>query len=150
MILKKSKQRLYAGLLFLGAGILLTRTIIMLSEGTLEVLEWWVAALLIIELVIDLACMAASVKWFKANLKSEDSIPLRLGTAAAIVHAFRVLIFVVGRVGPWIDFDVRPEQRALQYTRWSWEGLYFAGIMAILGVLGVIVIWMLRRHSRNS
>ncbi|MGB5667705.1 MAG: hypothetical protein WBM53_12720 [Maribacter sp.] len=83
----------------------------MLSEGAMEVLEWWVAA-------------------------------------AAIVHAFRVLIFVVGRVGQWIDFDVRPEQRALQYTRWSCEGLYFAGIMAILGVLGEIVIWMLRRHSR--
>lgn len=142
-----SRQRIYALLLFLGAGILMARTIIMLFQGALEVLVWWVSALLILELLIDLACMFASVKWFIANTKNEDRIPLRLGASAAILHAVRVLIFVIGRAGPWIDFDVRPGKEAMY---WNWELVYFASVMSVLGVIGVIVIWKLRINANKK
>jgi hypothetical protein len=115
-----SKHRIYASLLVLGSGILLFRTIRMLSQGALEVLVLWVSILLIAELLIDLGCLLSAVRWWITNDKRNERISLRLGAIATILHAVRVLIFVLGRVGPWIDFDVRPEQRVLQYTRWSW------------------------------
>ena len=89
----------------------------------------------------------SSVFWWISNNEAKASIPLRLGATAAILHAVRVLIFVLGRFGPWIDFDVRPEHRALHYTRWSWPGVYFAAILTVLGVIGVLVIWTLRRRA---
>lgn len=147
---RKSKQRLYAALLMLGAGILLFRTLRMLAQGALAVLQPWVSALLVLELLIDLGCLLAAARWWIANDPGKDRLPLRLGAAAALLHAFRVLIFVMGRVGPWINFDVRPEQRALHHTRWSWGWLYFAAVMSVLGVLGVIVIWQRRRRARRS
>lgn len=144
-----SKQRLYASLLILGASILLFRTIMMLSQGALEVLVLWVSALLIAEMLLDAACLLSSIRWWITNDKNNDRIPLRLGAAAAILHAVRVLIFVLGRIGPWIDFDVRPVHRALHAARWSWEGLYFAAIMSVLGVIGVLIIWTFRRRSKK-
>ena len=150
MMFSESKQRLYAALLFVGAGILLARTIIMLSQGALGVLVWWASGLLIFELIIDLACMMTSVNWFLSNDQTKDRIPLRLGAIAAIFHAFRVLIFVLGRMGPWIDFDVQPDQRALHDTRWTWADLYFATIMSILGLIAVIVIWRLRVGGKKK
>jgi len=149
MTLNKSKQRLYASLLMLGAGILLFRTIMMLYQGALEILVLWVSALLIFELLIDLSCLISSARWWIANDKDKSLLALRLGAAAAIFHAFRVLIFVMGRFEPWLDFDVRPEQRALHHTHWSWEGVYFAAIMSILGVIGVIVIWRLSIRAKK-
>jgi len=144
-----SKQRIYASLLILGACILIYRALSMLSQGALGVLVLWVSVLLIAELLIDLGCLLSSVKWWIANEKSKASIPLRLGASAAILHAIRVLTFVLGRVGPWIDFDVRPEHRALHVTRWSWTGVYFATILSIMGVTGVIIIWIIRRRAKK-
>jgi len=144
-----SKQRFYASLLILGACILLFRTIMMISQGALDVLVLWVSALLIAELLLDAACLLSSIRWWIANDKNYDRIPLRLGAAAAILHAVRALIFVLGRIGPWIDFDVRPVHRALHYTRWSSVGLYFAAIMAVLGVIGVLIIWTFRRREKK-
>jgi hypothetical protein len=144
-----SKQRLYASLLILGSCILIYRTISMLSQGALEVLVSWVSGLLLAELVIDLSCLLSSANWWIANDKSKASIALRLGATAAILHAIRVLIFVLGRIGPWIDFDVRPEHRALHFARWSWTGVYFAAILSILGVIGVIIIWTIRQRSKK-
>ncbi|WP_273565688.1 hypothetical protein [Maribacter halichondriae] len=141
------KQRIYAALLFVGAGVLLTRTIIMLSQGALETLTWWASALLLLELLIALACMVSSVKWFIRNDQSEDHIPLRLGAAITILHAFRVLIFVIGRAGPWVDFDIRPGKEALH---WNWELVYFAAVMSVIGILGVIIIWRIRRRSKKD
>jgi hypothetical protein len=146
----KSKQRLYASLLILGACILLFRTITMLSEGDINVLVVWVSVLLIAELLIDLSCLVSSIIWWIVNDASKDKLPLRFGAAAALLHAVRVLIFIMGRVGPWFDFDVRPEQRALHSSRWSWGWVYFAAIMSILGVVGVIVIWQFRRRARKN
>lgn len=150
MSLNVSKQRFYASLLILGACILLFRTIMMLSQGALGMLVLWVSVLLFAELLVDAGCLLSSVRWWAANDKAYDRLPLRLGAGAAVLHAVRVLIFVLGRVGPWIDFDVRPEQRVLHSARWSWSGLYFAAIMSVLGVIGVIIIWTLRRRAKRK
>lgn len=148
--LNVSKQRLYASLLILGACILLFRTISMISQGSLDVLVPWVSALLIAELALDAGCLFTSIKWWIANHESKASVPLRFGAAAAILHAVRVLIFVMGRVGPWINFDVHPEHRGLHATRWSWDGVYFAAIMSVLGVIGVVIFWQLRRRAKRK
>jgi len=145
-----SKQRIYSSLLALGACIFLYRTVTMLYQGALNILVVWVSILLIAELLIDLSCLISSVFWWIKNDKIYAKIPLRLGAAAAILHAIRVFIFVLGRVGPWIDFDVRPEQRAIHYTRWTWTGVYFAAIMSVLGIIGVITIWYIIRSRKNQ
>ena len=148
-MLKGSKQRFYASLLMLGASILLFRTIMMLLQGNLKILVLWVSVLLIVEMLIDLSCLISSAIWWITNDKNKSLVALRLGAAAAFFHAFRVLIFVMGRFEPWLNFDVRPEQRALHHTRWSWGEVYFAAIMSVLGVIGVIVIWRLRIRAKK-
>ena len=145
-----SRQRLYASLLALGTGFLLYRTVTMLVQGALDVLVLWVSLLLFAELLLDLSCLLSSIRWWITNDKSKARLPLRLCAAAIILHAIRVLIFVTGRIGPWIDFDVRPEQRAMHEARWTWTGVYFAGIMSVLGVIGVIIIWTLIRRARKK
>ncbi|NIM90193.1 MAG: hypothetical protein GTO17_04515 [Candidatus Aminicenantes bacterium] len=144
-----SKQRLYASLLVLGAGFLFFRTIMMLSQGALDVLVLWASALLIAEMLLDAAWLLSSVRWWITNDKNKDRIPLRLGAAAVLFHAVRVLVFVLGRIGPWIDFDVRPVHRALHAARWNWEGVYFAAIMSALSVIGVVIIWIFRRRAKK-
>ncbi len=122
----------------------------MLVQGALGVLVAWVSVLLIAELLIDASCLASCIAWYVANDRSKARLPLRFGAAAAILHAIRVLIFVMGRAGPWINFDVRPEQRSLHDARWTWTGVYFAAIMAILGIIGVLIIWGLIRRARKK
>ncbi len=145
-----SKQRLYASLLILGAGFLLFRTIMLISQGSLSIYVSWVSILLIAEFLIDLGCLLSSIFWWINDDENKASIPLRFAAVVIILHAVRVLIFVLGRVGPWIDFDVRPEHRALHYTRWSWTGVYFAAIMSILSVFVLIIVWRLRRRTRRK
>ena len=141
-----SKQRFYASLLILGACVLLFRTITMICDGSLALLVLWVSILLFAEFSVDLACLSSSIYWWISNDENKAGTPLKLGATAAILHAMRVLIFVMGRVGPWIDFDVRPEHRALHSTRWTWFGVYFASVLTVLGLIGVFVIWTLRRR----
>jgi len=145
-----AKQRIYASLLFLGACILLFRTVTMVAQGDLGILVLWVSVLLIAELLVDLACAVFSVVWWIHNDSKKDRIPLRFGAAAALLHAFRVLIFVMGRIGPWKNFDVRPEHHALHYTRWNMGEVYFASIMSILGIIAVVLIWQYRRRMRKT
>lgn len=150
MIIKiLSKQRIYAFLLSLGASILLFRTVQMLFfENALNILVLWVSVLLIAECLIDFACLVSSIRWLISNDELKASIPLRLGATTTILHAIRVLIYVLGRTVPWINFDVKPEQRALYITNWFW--VYFAAILSILGVVGVIVIWKLRQRTKKQ
>lgn len=145
-----SRQRVYASLLILGACVLLFRTVIMIAQGSMTVLVLWVSGLLVAECVMDVITLLGSVRWWVTRAEGHARLPLRTGAAAAILHVVRVLIFVSGRVGPWMDFDVRPEHRALHATRWSWSWLYFAAAMSILGVLGVLIIWGYRRRSSRS
>ncbi len=142
-----SNQRLYALLFILGACVLLSRTVIMLAQGSLGVLVWWVSILLIVEMLLDAGWLLGAMGWFIANNETWSHTPLRLAAAAIILHAVRVYIFVLSRVGPWMDFDVRPDMRALHHTRWTWSGVWFALIMATLGVIGVIVVWAIRRRK---
>ena len=149
MVIKdSSKHRFYAFLLILGSSILLYRVFTLISNGFLTMMAKWVAALLIIELLIDLVCLVLSIMWWRTNNKENEQNSLRFGAAAALLHAVRVLIFVLGRVGPSVDFDVRPEFIFLYQTTWTWSGLYFAAIMATLGVIGVIVIWRTRARLK--
>jgi hypothetical protein len=121
----------------------------LVSQGSLNVFVLWVSILLIAELLIDLACLVSLIFWWISDDENRASTPLRLAAAVIIVHAVRVLIFVLGRVGPCIDFDVRPEHRALHHTRWSWAGVYFAAIMSVLSILGLIIVWRLRWRARR-
>lgn len=147
---KVSRQRIYASLLALGACILLYRTTTMISQGALNILALWVSVLLIIETLIDLSCLLTTIPWWISKDRAKSKIPLRFGAAAAIFHALRVLVFVLGRVGPWVNFDVRPEHHAAHAETWTWTGVYFAAIMAVLGVIGVIIIWLLIRRAKKN
>jgi hypothetical protein len=144
-----ARNRIYALLLSLGALLLFYLTISMiLFDKALVVLRFWVIALLFTESLIDLLCLIFSVRWFFANDLSRDTVPLRLGAAAAIIHALRVLVYVLGRMGPWINFDVKPEYHN-SYTYdpvWMW----LAAILASLGIAGVVIIWWWRRKRRKN
>ena len=145
-----SRQRLYASLLALGASILLYRTISMISQGAVNILALWVSILLFVEMLIDLSCFLTTIPWWISKDRAKARIPLRFGAVAAIFHALRVLVFVLGRVGPWINFDVKPEHIAAHSETWTWAGVYFAAIMAFLGVIGVIIIWILIRRAKKN
>lgn len=143
-------QRIYASLLALGACILLYSTITMISQGSLNILALWVSILLMVEMLIDLSCLLSCIPWWISKERARARIPLRLGAAAAIFHAFRVLVFVLGRVGPWVNFDVRPEHIEAHANTWTWTGVYFAAILSVLGIIGVIVIWILIRRAKKN
>jgi hypothetical protein len=140
------RKQIYPALMILGAGILLFRTIrLMFFENGLETLVIWVNVLTVVEMLVDLACIVYSVKWLINHNKTDIQTALRLGAFAAIFHAFRVLIFVIGRVGPWVNFDVKPEHRAAVSIDIFW--VYFAGILSIMGIVGVVAIWLVRRKK---
>ena len=147
-----NRNRLYASLLILGAGILLYRTISMVFHGALTILVLWVSALLLLELVIDLLCIVFSMWWWWNQ--GAGRWPLRFGAMATVLHALRVLIFVLGRTGPLENFDVRPEHAVSHAERWTWGQVYFAATLSILGVIGLLVIWLFvrkaRRRSKND
>jgi hypothetical protein len=142
-----NKQKLYSILMILGASILLFRTIRLLSvENGWETLAIWVITCTFIEMLIDVFCIIFSFSWLlKATIKSRQ-MALRLGAAAAIFHAFRVLVYVMGRIGPFKNFDLKPQFHNTQNVEMFW--IYFASILSILGVLGVIIIWRLIRKGK--
>lgn len=145
-----SRQRVYAALLGLGACILLFRATLMTVQGYLGILLPWVAALLVVELALDLGCLLATIRWWIAGVEARASLPLRLGAGATILHAVRVLIYALGRTAPLLDFDVRPERRAGLGDQGGWFWVWFALILSILGLIGVLVIWMLRRRALRA
>lgn len=142
--LRTDSGRLGAGLLFGGAAVLAYRTVALAAGEARAVLKRWVMALTFVEMVVDALTMIASMRWWVSRSPADARFPLRAGAAAALLHAARVLVFVVGRTGPWRDFDVRPEHRAEHDDRWSWTEVIFAGTTSILGVIGVFVIWSKR------
>jgi hypothetical protein len=144
------RHSVYAVLLGLGALILLARTIIMLSGGALSILTAWAGVLLAVEFTLDAVTLLGAVRWWSTGTEPAMQLALRVAAGAALLHAVRVLVFALGRTGPWIDFDVRPEERAAHVTRWTWNEVYFASVLAALGVVGVIVIWQYRRRARPS
>lgn len=144
-----NKQKLYSSLLILGASILLFRTIRLLTvENGWNVLANWVIVLTLIEMAIDTLCIIFSFHWLIRVSNKSKSISLRLGASAAIFHAFRVLIYVLGRTSPWINFDLKPQFRASNDVNMFW--VYFAAILSVLGILGVIIIWMLITRAKRK
>lgn len=145
---KDPKQRINAGLLMVGVGILIFRTLRMVTlEQAFEILVDWVYVLLIMEFMVDVACFMASLRWFVLSKWKFASTALKLGATAVLLHAFRVLIYVLGRTGPWVNFDVKPEYREAYTFDWFW--IYFAAVLSILGVIAVFVIWHYRRKQRR-
>ena len=118
----------------------------MFFEQGLEILVLWVIILTIVEFIIDFSCIIGSLRWLISNDALKATFPLQLGAAAAILHAIRVLIYVLGRTGPWVNFDVKPIYRSSYSFDWFW--VWFTAILSVLGVIGVIVIWRLRRRSK--
>lgn len=144
-----SKQRIYALLLMLGASILLFRTIRMMTvEQAFDILVPWVIALLIAEFLIDLGCFLSSARWMISGRREHARLPLRLIAAAVILHAIRVLVYVLGRTGPWVNFDVKPEYHEEYTFEWFW--VYFAAILSVLGVTGVVIVWQIIRYRRKQ
>ena len=149
MSVKHDKQRLYASLLSVGAGFLLFRTFYMMFvDHAFELLVPWVSALLVAESILDLACLVGSIRWAITDDERKASPALRLCVAVIILHAIRVLIYVLGRTGPWINFDVKPVHHASYITNWFW--VYFAGILSALSVVAVIVIWRIRMRAKKQ
>ena len=100
-------------------------------------------------MTIDTLCIIFSFRWlFGQGSKHSKSISLRLGAIAAIFHAFRVLIYVLGRTGPWINFDVKPQFRSTHNMEMFW--VYFATVLSILGILGVIIVWITIQRAKNK
>ena len=114
--IKMNKRKLYASLLILGASILLFRTIRLLTiENGWNILANWVIVLTFIEMSIDTLCIIFSFHWLFRDSKGSKFISLRSGAIAAFVQAFRVLIYVLGRTTPFLNFDVKPQFR-LEHT----------------------------------
>lgn len=142
-----TRSRIYAILLALGASILLYRTLSMITQDALNFLVWWVGGLLILEMLIDSSCLTFCLRWL--IYPEKEVVALRLAAAATILHAIRVLIFVLGRTGPWFDFDVIPSERAMHPERWTWGQVWFASILSVLGVIAVIWIWRSRMKRKR-
>jgi hypothetical protein len=147
--LTASQSRMIATLLFLGAAFLLYRTVAMLAGGAVHILVPWVVALLFLELVIDGMTMGMCLLWGISLSTWHGVQAFRLTAAVVIVHAVRVLIFVIGRTGPWVDFDVQSLARAGHAARWTWFGVWFAATMSVLSVVVLIAVWLHRRRRSH-
>ena len=99
------------------------------------------SGLLLVESILDVAWLITALIWWIKNDQLKAGLPLRLAAAAIVVHAVRVAVYVIGRLGPWIDFDFKPLFRGSEATGWNLSWLYFAALMSALGVIGVVVVW---------
>ncbi len=144
-----ARRRFGALLLALGASVLLFRTLrLVFVEDALILLAGWVIFLLFLEMAVDAACLLTAFRWAVSARADHALLPLRLGAAAALLHAFRVLIYVLGSTGPWVDFDRKPAYRGALPAEWIW--VVFAAVLSVLGIIGVVIIRHLRRRSRRS
>ena len=142
-----NRQRTYATLVGLGIWILLARTIVMTTDGSLQALVWWVSALLVLEFLVNVGTFLTAIWWWIGGTETRAWLPLRFTATAVIVHAVRVLIYALGDVGPWPHFDVRPAYRVTQVVNPTWVA--FASTMAALSLVALFVIWRVRRRTRG-
>jgi hypothetical protein len=140
----EGQNRVAAVLLIGGISIVLARAAVLISTSR-TVLRRWVIDLAVVELLLDIATFATALRLLATNASRHRVLPSRLAAAAIILHALRVLVFVLGRLRPFKDFDVRPEQRAEHDSRWSWAQVVFAAVMSVLGVVGLLTIRSRRR-----
>jgi len=148
---KHSWNRLWATLLAMGAGFLIYRTIWLIGHDYLAKYTWWVAVLLLAEMLVDIACLISIVRWWiRSDSTPARDLALRLTVAVVVLHALRVAIFVIGCVGPCIAWDLRPEYRAAHASGWTWTGFWIASVAAITSLLAVLVVWLLMRRKRHG
>ena len=122
----------------------------MLSQGALAFLMPWVSALLLVEMTLDTGALGSTLHWWRTGTVRAERRTLTVAVAVTLVHAVRVFIFAMGRIGPWTDFDVRPTQRALHSARWSWGDVYLASGLSALSIVAVVVIWWLRKGRAGA
>jgi hypothetical protein len=151
MRIKFSWNRFWATLLALGAGFLIYRTIWLIAHGYLVKYTWWVAVLLVAEMLVDIACLFSIIRWwiFSGSMTARR-LALRMMVAVVILHALRVAIFVMGCVGPWIAWDLRPEYRVDHASGWTWTGFWIASTGAAASLLAVLAVWLVMRRKRRK
>lgn len=105
----------------LGACVLIFRAYSMLAEGARDRLVSWVYALIVAELVLDIAALMAIAAGssYMLHLRPDPCIALysprrdpsrsTCGNIRARAHR-----------SPWIDFNVLPAARAEHADRWTW------------------------------
>lgn len=143
------RRRLYAVALFLGGGVVLVRAVTLLAQDAPSQWVPWVGVSLYVETVAIVIALAAIARWF-VNPDDRHTATAFWATAVlVVVHAFRVAVFALGRTGPWVDFDVRPEFRADHGDTWTWGEVYFASGAASLSLIITIVVWRQRRRPSD-
>ena len=148
---KSSWNRFWATLLALGAGFLIYRTIWLTAHGYLVKYTWWVAFLLVAEMLVDFACLLSIVRWLiYIGSMNARRLALRMTVAVVLLHALRVAIFVIGCVGPWIAWDLRPEYRVDHASGWTWTGFWIASTGAAASLLAVVAVWIVMRPKRRE
>lgn len=147
MKLAWNQQRTYAVLIGIGIWALLFRTIVMLTDGSLAVLMPWAVGLLYVEFALNIGTFVAAIWWWAGATERRAGLPLRLAASAIVLHAVRVAIYVLGRTGPWRDFDWRVAYRGTAPPQWLW--VILAATLSALGLVGVFVVWRLRRGHRR-
>jgi len=146
--MKWNWQRTYAAIVGLGIWVLLIRTILMTAQGYLSIFVPWVAGLLALELLLNASVFLSALWWWLGAVASRATLSLRLTATAIVVHAIRVAVFVLGRTGPWHDFDVRPIHRTSSVSEWHW--VIFAAILATLSLVILAAVWRRLRAHRTS
>jgi len=134
--------------LAVGAGFMFGRTIVLIGGGALATYTRWCAGLLVLESIVDLMALITVVAWGLKRGARAEAIAMRAVASVVILHAIRVLVFVLGRTGPWIDFDIRLEHRVAYADQWTWAGVVFAAVMAALSLIVLAVVWRARRAGR--
>jgi len=143
------RNRIYAALLMTGASVLVYRAVSMIANASLTTLVPWVAGLILLELCLDAACFLVAVPWLLSGDSMRGVIPLRIGVLCTIVHAIRVVTFVLGRLDtPWKDFDVRDGHRKVHGERWNWPQVCFAGFASSASVSAVVLATVVFQRPR--
>ena len=138
-----------AGALTAGAVVVLGRAAALLTAESRRVLKRWVTTLAGIEFGVDLLALFASLRWWRCGSAVGRRPALGVAAVAAVVHAVRVAIFLLGRTPPLKDFDVRPEYRAEHDQRWKPWHLWFAGTLSASSLAVVFAFWRrLRRRTQ--
>jgi hypothetical protein len=138
----------WKALLFtIGGAILVSRAFTMMVDGYLGIYVPWAAILLALEFLIDATWLASAIAWFFKDNKANEKNTFNLAAASILLHAFRVMIFVLARIGPLTNFDIKETYHATHYARWDWTGIFLAATLSLMGVVGVLVVWGIRRRK---
>ena len=142
------RYRRWAWILAFGAAFMFGRTAQMVWQGSLLVFVPWVGGLLLLELTMNAVTLLATLRWALGPDPRRRRFALRAVAGTVLVHATRVLVFVLGRTGPWVDFDIRPERQSEHAAEVSWVSVWFAAGMAITSLVVLVSVWVIARRRR--